>query len=794
MEKNMKQTFLTFMISLLFVASNAKAQMILKSIPESGHPGIQLLIMEDGTSYLKRQLIDVLWDNTTSIISEVILKNNDIISLRVPQNATLGFHTIKIIMDDNVEGLISFEVIKKPETFDNQIDGTDPNPNTQKGEPIWAGKDPKPIKPGKLIYNPSGGYPDGHNIPCDLLHRIDGVITDSVYLDRKEWSGIYPLPGRFSYLYLDYCDVSKTMYVLNDWFNGTGRYDSNSCYNRFQFKTGGGLEQWEIRVFHSYNKPVEVFRNGINVSDDSNFVLAGRYGYEETILVDSAHTIYEFGIKVISGVFFMPVQHDPYSPPEGPTILVVCDDDGYGLVPEPTILTGVIGSSGVTSSRNDRYIPIQGVAGLVLEPYSFSGDLSSNSSTIRRTGENSVTNKCSGNHIIDGLFSEEEWINSQPARGKYSNLYADYCDSILYILNDWFLATEEPDEKNCYNLFELYTGDASEHWGIYVYHDINKGIKVFRNGEDVSNDSNIVIGGRFNFDKSPLVDTLHTIYEFGIKAKEGNWHLFMCDPGPASFCDDNYTPAPRSITTKTGIRSWGNNSNPGNHESVIKVAEQKHIKLIVGTSDDSKDWFCRKFNATINYNPELVKNISISIPDSHLIADSLKIEIKEITSGKMEVIGTSSSNFSKSGDLFVLEADVMANGKNANSELNISVLLGNRTTYLRNFDVPKLIFDIITGIDDTPVQTEIISNMILYPNPTKGLSSSTLEFILEKDSKVNVEIIDINGNRNSIIGGLNLSSGMNILSIPTSALASGMYFIRVSTTDYSRIIKLEVLK
>jgi len=789
----MKTKIFTLLFCFLLIFAGAKSQMILKSIPESGHPGIQILIMEDGTSYFKRHLIDVIWDNTTSIISEVILKNDDIISLRIPQNASIGFHTIKIIMDDNFEGVVPFEVTTKPETGDDQIDGTDPDPDTQRGDPIWAGKNPQPIKPGTPVYNPSGGYPEGHNIPCDMLHMIDGVMTDSVYQDKKEWSGIYPLPGRFSYLYLDYCDVTKTMYVLNDWFNGTGRYDSNSCYNRFEFKTGGGLEQWELRVFHSYNKPVEVFRNGINVSDDTNFVIAGRYGYEETILVDSAHTIYEFGIKVISGVFFMPVQHDPYSPPEGPTILVVCDDDGYGLVPEPTILTGVIGSSGVTSSRNDRYIPIQGVAGLVLEPFSFSGDLWSNSSTIRITGENTVTNYCSGNHIIDGLFSEGEWINSQPAQGTYSNLYADYCDGILYILNDWFLATEEPDEMNCYNLFELYTGNASEHWGIYVYHDINKGIKVFRNGEDVSNDSNIVIGGKFNFDKSPLVDTPHTIYEFGIRASEGNWHLFMCDPGPASFCDTDKRPAPRRINTKTGIRKDINDPS-GTHDDIINVDSVQNIELIIGTTDITSDWFSRKFEAYIQTSEGLFEIEDIYLPNSALISDDLDLTYEKLSDALYKVTGISKSNFQNSGDLFAINATVSKNLGGINKELKVNLELSNRTTVMRTIEIPKVQFNIISDVLDFNQNIKLIDNLHLYPNPNLNSPVTTLQFSLKNDASITFELIDIKGNRQIIAESFTYTSGRNQVQINTENLISGSYFLRLKTDGYSRVIQFEVIR
>jgi hypothetical protein len=530
----------------------------------------------------------------------------------------------------------------------------------------------------------------------------------------------------------------------------------------------------------------------VDVSEDTNYVVGGKYGYGKSLLEDSLHTMWEFGLRTQGGIFVMWLYQDEIGRTKigGTDVKIICNDDGYGLVQAPKYVTGYFGN-GSTTYLDDRYIPIQGVAGLVLEPFSFSGELKDNSSTIRVTGESSVSNTCTGNHIIDGLFSPNEWDNSKPAQGKYSNLYADYCDGILYILNDWKLGTEEPDEMNCYNLFELYTGDATEHWGIYVYHDTAKGIRVFRNGVDVSNDTNIVIGGKFNFDKSPNLDTPHTIYEFGIKVSEGNWHLFMCDPGPASFCDTDPRPVPRTITPKTGIRVQGTGS-PGDHTGIIPIQGLKNIKLAVGTANDTKDWFSRKFHATIKFDPNTVLSMLISTLESNAIAKDLIIEVDSTTPGLYIVTGTSNSNFYHSGDFFIIDAMLNGDGSGTHSELEINVLLANRTTYMREFNIPKLIFDLISGIEDNDWQ--IVSSINVYPNPNINAQTSILEFYLQKSRELTVAMFDVVSNKYIIAEKNTYHAGINKINIDVANIPTGVYFIRLLGRDFSRIIKFTKLK
>lgn len=473
----------------------------------------------------------------------------------VPGNITGDTAYFTLCVDDGPWGDLSVSVLRRPPE-DNDItqDSDDPNKDTQNGPPVESGKDPKPIIPGEWITNPSGGSGRPQNIPCDSVHRIDGAFSE-ISSTWREWNGIVPQIGKFSHLYIDYCHSTSTLYLLNDWFLASDEPDVSTCYNRFELFTGNGQERWEIRVYHDKSKGTRVLRNGTDVTGDTTYFIAGAYSFGPSPAVADSHTIYEFAIRAMPGEFYLPMLDDPVRP-VGPTS--VCDDNGNGLIRDPRLYGGQLGEFGSKTRASQRYIPISGVAGLATEPQPISGVLSADGgSTKTIVGSNvEVSHLCqTDNHTVDGEFGQQEW-STDPAIGRFSNLYAEYCGGTLYVMNDWVHGSEEPDENNCYNLFEVMTGNQSEHWGIYVYHNITKGIKVFRNGVDVSADTTFVKGGKYGWNSSPLEAKEHTLYEFGINAQPGAWMLFLADPGPSSFCD-NGAPAPR---TGSGVAS--NNSLP----------------------------------------------------------------------------------------------------------------------------------------------------------------------------------------------------------------------------------------
>lgn len=493
------------------------------------------------------------------------------VTIRIPENATPGVAAFRICIRDGKWAAGTMTIQEAEDHADSTVNGEDPDPKTQNKKLDLSDKVLR-LRPGVTVDNPSGGHNNVPDIRCDSLHLIDGRFTKNRPLDRNEWSGIVPLKGRFSYLYLDYCSDRSILYLMNDWVLGSGSYDSSSCYNLFQFSTGSGRENWEIRVYHSRARGIKVSLNGRDVSKDTSLVLGGAFSFGSSPNDTVNHTMYEFGIKVSEGLFYMPAQTDPVSPPRGgATVTTVCTEEGYGLVTEPKVYVANLEKKGVTVRQYDRYIPKGGLEGLETEPNVIVGEISGNTIRYDIAGKDSPpAQTCVEAKTIDGNIGSNEWYGYVPARGRYTDLYAAFCNGILYVANDWVLADELPNEGRCYNLFELYTGDGAEQWGVYVYHDPKKSIRVVRNGVDVSNDSMTVFGGKFGWGSSPRLSKPHSVYEFGVKAKEGRWALMLADPGPRSFCAYQTSDVP-GTTTDSQSGEMRILPNPAQDEIVIHV-------------------------------------------------------------------------------------------------------------------------------------------------------------------------------------------------------------------------------
>ena len=768
-----------------------------KYLPADVYPGTVLLIMEDGSSYMGRNLIDIKWDDI-SRQDLTISKTRDFIKFRVPTNSSLGEHNIFIELDDNVYGEFSLIVKEKQSVPGDTVNGYDPDPNTQNGDPVDRGKNPVGIKRTTPVFNPSGGYAGAEGIPCDSLHSIDGMFTDSVYNEINEWEGIVPLHGQFANLYLDYCGSEKTLYLMNDWTLGNGEYDSLSCYNLFEFMTGNGSEKWHVKVWNAVSKGIEVYRNGIDVSNDTNYVIDGRYGFNESPLEEEEHTMWEFGLKVQSGLYIMRMYKDEVGMIViEPNVKIICDEggvEGYGLVQAPEIVTGYFTEDGSLVNNHDRYIPISGVAGLVTEPSEFAGVLYADSSVIQVDGGERIVNHCKDNHTIDGRFTEQdkEWSDAKPAIGTYSNLYAEYCNGTLYILNDWTLGTEEPDERNCYNLFELFTGDGAEHWGIFVYHDTNKGIKVFRNGIDVSDSTEFVLGGAFGFDKSPLMDDEHTIYEFGINAEEGGWHLFLCDPSPASFCDLIETQAPRSFDSRVGIRKINdeNYGTPGDHYMILLTPEDDTLNLAYGSQIDFSEWFVRQFRVEIEYDEENFLPVGAEIPSSNGIAnDYVNLSMTIEKPGIAIIEGVADGNFKSSGDLFILKCIPLFENSER-TELRSRIQYGNRTTFMYQDVVPVIELEksSFSSVEN------YLESLRIYPNPVNQENIS-IEFSLLKNALIELELFDVKGNQYIMLENMTYNRGKHIYQYDLpSDVTSGTYFVRIRINQGVRLIPISVIR
>lgn len=773
-----------------------------KFVPERLSAEAIMMIYEENPFYFYRSIQEVKLDDKVN--NELVTaKSKDFIIVKIPKILDEGFHKIDLYFDDNAHCAIQFEFVKgigRDDTL-SFVNGYDPDPKTQLGKPRNLGQNPIGIKQGSLVRNPSGGYYAKELADCVRLHKIDGRFTDSVYKGIKEWQGIIPIQGRFSNFYMDYCSDSKILYIMNDWIICKRNTDSSTCYNKFQFSTCNGEENWEVRVYNLRSKKIKVIRNGVDVSEDTNYVVSGAYSFHSSLLEDSLHSMWEFGIKVKGGLFYSSLIRDPSHPLPNtdPKVTTICDEEtDYGLVPEPIRVVGNLDENGISIYGNSRYIPTGDViGGLVIEPNSFAGVLSDDSSSVRVSGsKEEFLFKCSGKHLIDGNFTNNneiinEWNETKPALGKYSNLYADYCDSVLYILNDWILATEEPDEASCYNLFELFTGGGKEHWGIYVYHDLNKGIKVFRNGVDVSKDSSIVFGGKFGFDASPLKEIKHTIYEFGIKCSPGAWSLFLADPGPSTFCDEDFSNKPRKITNTFGIRKITDNDygKPGDVHNLLNCFVGDTLNLIIGSNVDTKYLYSRKFEITIDLDTNEFKILEVKKVDSNLLNNSYPIDSFSYSyiDGKLVIELSSQEKFINPGDLCNIKLIAKFNDK---EEIKLSPIIkfGNHTSYLRFLEVSELKIKRKSNI----VKEQQFESIALFPNPIENNY-----FKLKMDSyftgNLELSIIDING-KVVMYEEYHIVAGSNIFNVNCSNLYTGSYFAKLKFAKDYLIIPIRKIK
>ena len=137
------------------------------------------------------------------------------------------------------------------------------------------------------------------------IHALDGVFDES-------WRCVKPTFGRYTIIYFDFVEdpASPTgafLYITNDWIIDAANVTiPDGCYNIFHTSTGGGREQWTIKVYG--DQTVWVSKNGAVVqrrTDPVNGTTAGAVGFGVSPNVDFRHTIFELRFPASRGVVTM---------------------------------------------------------------------------------------------------------------------------------------------------------------------------------------------------------------------------------------------------------------------------------------------------------------------------------------------------------------------------------------------------------------------------------------------------------------------------------------------------------
>ncbi|MFZ9761581.1 MAG: hypothetical protein ACO3DH_09005 [Candidatus Kapaibacteriota bacterium] len=667
--RRLVQSFVLGVMGILF-ATNSYCAPSLTVFPNPAYAGdIVSLVVKDGNFKTNQRLDHKIKVGLAD--AQIISVESKVITFRVPIQTMSGEMQVTYELDDFMKLETTLQVRKGAASNPELPSGFDPDPSRQYGQPIEAGKNPHGLPRGPVVFNPAGGHANTPYLSCAPMHVIDGRFSGSVAGKKNEWSDIIPIKGKFANLYMDYCSETGTLYVLSDWDFTSKQPDPASCFSYLELVTGDGNEHWEIKIHNDVKQGFIIKRNGIDVSTNSGMVEGARYSFSASPMAPFSHTIYEFAIKVKPGNFMMPVYSNPVES-TGP--IVRCNDSFYGLVKDPSYFHGNLTKDGIELRKDERYVPLSGVAGLTTESMVIAGTLGKQSSNVGKTGSVNQVANCLSKHEIDGKFTRfpdgsKEWSTVMPASGRFSDLYADYCDGTLYILNDWVHGSEEPDKENCYNLFELTTGGGTQHWGIYVYHSLRKGIRVFLNGEDVSFDTSIVKGGKFGMDSSIRDKSPHTVYEFAIKAKEGPWKMFFSDPGPSSFCDNEGTRYfPRSINSnETGFAIEGDLTicrevpfgnvgmnfilNPLRIENKIDKPKENKSVIVLRTLNDPSEWGGSQYEVTVDFGVGYLVPIDVELNPISAIGKNMRILSKQIHNGSVKAIIDAPDGFTSSGEL-----------------------------------------------------------------------------------------------------------------------------------------------
>ncbi len=95
-----------------------------------------------------------------------------------------------------------------------------------------------------------------------------------------------------------------------------------------------------------------------------------------------------------------------------------------------------------------------------------------------------------------------------------------------------------------------------------------------------------------------------------------------------------------------------------------------------------------------------------------------------------------------------------------------------------------------SGIASDELERKI--NCSLYPNPSNG--SCFLDFNLPQRSNVSIQLISVDGKRNSTLLSESLPSGKHRIPILTSELSEGTYFVRIVIDNQVVVKTIEVVK
>jgi len=233
-----------------------------------------------------------------------------------------------------------------------------------------------------------------------------------------------------------------------------------------------------------------------------------------------------------------------------------------------------------------------------------------------------------------------------------------------------------------------------------------------------------------------------------------------------------------SFTTQASCWDANESNNTSSTATSLALGSSKIGKICTSTSD--VDWF----KVTTTATGTVTFNLTQLPADYDL----------ELYIGTTYITGSYNSSTTN---------EVITRTNQAPATLLFRVYSGNSTAYNSLLDY-KVAVSFVASLENDNTgnkkddivmsklnNNELLSNIIVYPNPAKESINFQLENII-KDDFLQIQIFSIDG-KLQITQSQNLSEGMNVMNVNTEKLTKGLYFASLKTNNNeSRIIKFEI--
>ena len=201
------------------------------------------------------------------------------------------------------------------------------------------------------------------------------------------------------------------------------------------------------------------------------------------------------------------------------------------------------------------------------------------------------------------------------------------------------------------------------------------------------------------------------------------------------------------------------------------------------------------FDCKIIYNDSLLEYVGFSTNNS--LSSGFLIAVNDSISGEVIVSAAGNQSIAGGGVLFYLTFNTKSDTGQAVVAFESFMFLESIFPTTKNGTV-EIVSDIVVSVDSDDIQANRpATGFALYPNPFNG--SITIAYNLQTTTQLVINIFNLNGEKvRTIFNGLQ-SEGNHVLmwdgkSVNNIQVASGIYFCRLTTNNYTQAIRITYIK